>query len=485
MPIEYSGYVQSPQVDWAALSGGLAKSITASGENRVARREELDKIASDNINKINEIEQGQNQTFGTMILDFQDNGRNQINGWNQQLKAGTMTSADYKKRISNLSDYTGILASSAKTLDERINTAVQRQADGVASSYEIEMLKNIGSMAEIKDSKFFVSDSGTIVWSKVDPITGAMVGEPKDVRTPSLPQNMVDNKVVVTDYVKEATKNWNTKQIFTDKGGGAYTNIESVKEQPFYQDMIAKVAIAATSSPRATLSILADNGVIDPVFYSTEAEKKAAINERYAEMEELNRVAGRDAAITDAQRKEVENSLVKNTIGPDGTYNPELTKEQITLAQDHVKQEVDMQMQVKLDAQGRTQYAPQNNNNGTDDDGIAGWQLSQSAFSNTVPIGANSKSDNTGVLSSLATKNPGLMFKKVKWSNGKVGIAVFKTNDKGESESVANILNARDLALYIYGTANADKALNTWDKANTQQGGGGGTTPTISNGNVR
>jgi hypothetical protein len=280
---------------------------------------------------------------------------------------------------------------------------------------------------------------------------------------------MVDNKVVVTDYVKEATKNWNTKQIFTDKGGGAYTNIESVKEQPFYQDMIAKVAIAATSSPRATLSILADNGVIDPVFYSTEAEKKAAIAERYAEMEELNTVAGRDAAITDAQRKEVENSLVKNTIGPDGTYNPELTKEQITLAQDHVKQEVDMQMQVKLDAQGRTQYAPQRNGGNEEDDGIAGWQLSQAAF-NSVPIGANSKSDNTGVLSSLATKNPGLIFKKVKWSSGKVGIAIFKANDKGQEIPVANILNPRDLALYIYGTANADKALNTWDKANAQGG---------------
>ena len=354
MPIEYSGYVAPKQVDWAALSSGLAKSITDAGEARVARREELDKIASDNINKINEIDQGKNQTFSTMILDFQNNGREQINGWNQQLKDGTMTSADYKKRISNLSDYTGILASSAKTLDERINTAVQRQADGVASSYELEMLKNIGSMAEIKDSKFFVSDNGTIVWSKVDPTTGAMVGEPKDVRTPNLPQNMVDNKVVVTDFVKDATKNWDTVQLFTDLGGGAYRDITSVKNNPAYKEMAAKVAIAATSSPRTTLSVLADNGVIDPVFYSTESEKKAAIDERYAEIEELNRVAGRDAAITDAQRKEVENSLVKNTIGPDGTYNPELTKEQITLAQDHVKQEVDMQMQVKMDAQGRT-----------------------------------------------------------------------------------------------------------------------------------
>jgi hypothetical protein len=480
MAIEYSGYVAPKQVDWAALSSGLAKSFTDVGEAKVARREELDKIASDNINKINEIEQGQNQTFGTMILDFQDNGRNQINGWNQQLKAGTMTSADYKKRISNLSDYTGILASSAKTLDERINTAVQRQADGVASSYEIEMLKNIGSMAEIKDSKFFVSDSGTIVWSKVDPVTGAMVGEPKDVRTPSLPQNMVDNKVVVTDYVKEATKNWNTKQIFTDKGGGAYTNIESVKEQPFYQDMIAKVAIAATSSPRATLSILADNGVIDPVFYSTEAEKKAAINERYAEIEELNRVANRDAAITDAQRKEVENSLVKNTIGPDGTYNPELTKEQITLAQDHVKQEVDMQMQVKLDAQGRTQYAPQRDNNGDNKTNPNDYSLYEQLY--------NSWGSPNGSEALTALSGNKFIFTPL----GGGGYNV-KPLDDLTGDGI-NITNQKDMAPYFFGTGTGAKgttaALAAYEKQSklywkSRQGGGVTTTPTISNGNVR
>jgi hypothetical protein len=483
MPIEYSGYVAPKQVDWAALSSGLAKSFTDVGEAKMAKREELDKIAADNINKINEIEQGQNQTFGTMILDFQNNGREQINGWNQQLKAGTMTSADYKKRISNLSDYTGILASSAKTLDERISSAVQRQADGVASSYEIEMLKNIGSMAEIKDSKFFVSDSGAVVWSKVDPLTGAMVGEPKDVRTPNLPQNMVDNKVVVTDYVKEATKNWNTKQIFTDKGGGAYTNIESVKEQPFYQDMIAKVAIAATSSSRATLSILADNGVIDPVFYSTEAEKKAAIAERYAEMEELNTVAGRDAAITDAQRKEVENSLVKNTIGPDGTYNPELTKEQITLAQDHVKQEVDMQMQVKLDAQGRTQYAPQGGGGG-------GGQGGQAAGDYSLYQQITESWGQPGGAAALSAASGGkFVFEVLKGGGYTVRPAGAKEGTIG-----VTIKNQKDMAPYFFGSGTGAKGTTgTYPEYDRQanlywtakKGGGGSTTPTISNGNVR
>ena len=475
MPIEYSGYVQAPRVDWAALSGGLAKSITAAGENRVARREELDKIASDNINKINEIDQGKSQTFGNMILDFQNNGREQINGWNQQLKAGTMTSADYKKRISNLNDYTGILASSAKTLDERINTAVQRQADGVASSYEIEMLKNIGSMAEIKDSKFFVSDSGTIVWSKVDPTTGAMVGEPKDVRTPNLPQNMVDNKVVVTDFVKDATKNWDTVQLFTDLGGGAYRDITSVKNNPAYKEMAAKVAIAATSSPRATLSVLADNGVIDPVFYSTEAEKKTAIEERYAEMEELNRVAGGDGKITDAQRKQVEDSLVKNTIGPDGTYNPELTKDQIKLAQDHVINEVDMQMKVALDAQGRTQYAPQRND--TDPNSKKNDYTLYNDLATAFISGDN------------ATLNSLFLDKSYKTVHVKgKGVKVVQMVDDGFGGTKEVLIHAptkelSDLTTYFFGRGasqvkEAEKQRRLWTEA---QGGGGTTTNTTIN----
>lgn len=492
MPIEYSGYVAPKQVDWAALSGDMSKTFTDIGTAKVARREELDKIASDNIDKINKIEQGKSQTFQTMILDFQDNGRNQQNEWIKRVRNGTMTSAEYKKRTTNLSDYTNILASSAKTLDEKINNAVQREIDGDSTDFEKEIIKEFGSMAEIRDSKFIVSDDGSIMWTKIDPKTGAIIGDPKDVRTPNLPQNMVDKKIVVTDFVKDATKNWETVQIFKDLGGGAYTDLTSVKNhkdangKSIYNEMAAKVAVAATSSPRATLSILADNGVIVPIYYWNEEEKKAAIAQRYAEIAEVNRVANNPLEPTEEQKKLIEISLVKKGIDPDGTYNPQLTDAQVKLAQDHVLGEVDIQMKEAMDARGKTVFAPQNNNNNnnTDDDGIAGWQLSQSAFSSTVPIGANSKSDNTGVLTSLATKNPGLVFKKVRWSTGKEGIAVFRTNDKGQEVTVANILNPRDLATYIYGTGNTDKALNTWDKANSQ-GGGGGTTPTISNGNVR
>lgn len=495
MAIEYSGYVAPKQIDWTTLSSGLSKSITDAGEARVARREELDKIAADNIDKINKLEQGKSQTFQTMILDFQDGGRNKQNDWNSQLKAGTMTEAEYKKRTQNLSDYTNILATSAKTLDEKINNAVQREADGQATDWEMEMLKETGSMAEIRDSKFVVSDDGSIMWTKVDPKTGAIIGDPKDVRTPNLPQNMVDNKVIVTDFVKDATKDWETVQIFKDLGGGAYQDFTSVKNhkdangKSIYNEMAAKVAVAATSSSRATLSVLADNGVINPIYYWNEDEKKAAIAQRYAEIAEVNRVAGNPIEPTEEQKKLIELSLVKKGIDADGTYNPQLTDDQVKLAQDHVMKVVDMQMKETMDARGRTVFAPSGGGGGggggKTDDGIAGWQLSQSAFSSTVPIGANSKSDNTGVLTSLATKNPGLVFKKVRWSTGKEGIAVFREDKKGKTTTVANILNPRDLAPYIYGTGNTDKALNTWDAANAQGGSGGGTTPTISNGKVR
>jgi hypothetical protein len=207
------------------------------------------------------------------------------------------------------------------------------------------------------------------MWAKVDPQTGAIIGDPKDVRTPNLPQNIVDNKIIVTDFVKDATKNWETVQIFKDLGGGAYEDFTSVKNhkdangKSIYNEMAAKVAVAATSSPRATLSILADNGVIDPIYYWNEDEKKAAIAQRYAEIEEVNRVANNPLEPTEQQKKDIEISLVKKGIDLDGTYNPQLTDAQVKLAQDHVLKVVDIQMKETMDARGRTQYAPQRNDN--------------------------------------------------------------------------------------------------------------------------
>jgi len=290
----YSGFVAPKRVDWEALSNKLAEKVTGVGEAVQKERTDLDKIASDNITKMNEIDQSKNQTFGDMVLTFQNDGRNLVNAWNASLKAGQLSPAEYRKKINNLNEYTGILAGSAKTFDARIEEVMKRQKDGTASTFELELLNDFGSLSEMKDAKFNISQDGSIMYSKINPKTGEITGELKDVRALNLPQNIQDNKIVVTDSVKELTKNWNMVDIFKDLGRGGELTTSSVKNHKDYKDMKATVVKSILNSSRSTLGVLADNGGMIPVFYTTDADYKKKRAEEIAEITEQNRIAGRE-----------------------------------------------------------------------------------------------------------------------------------------------------------------------------------------------
>jgi hypothetical protein len=349
----YSGFKAPTTIDWGALSNKMAETSLQIGKDREAAKVELDKIASDNINKMNEIAQGNNQTFGTMILNFQNDGKNMVNELNKQLKAGEMSPSEYRKRLANLNDNTLIMAGAAKTMDARIEEITKRQQDGVASTWELELLKEFGSLTEINNAKFHVSDNGSVMYSKIDPTTGDILGELKDVRTMNLPQNIQDNKVVLDESVANLTDKWNPYEIFKDTGGGGAVTISSVSQQPVYKGMKAKVAVALTSTPRSALSVLADNGGMNPVFYYTEDEKNKARQSLKAEMLEENKIAGIKGGLTKEQLDSIEFNLVKKKREPDGTYNPELTEKQMTAARELAMQAVDIQMERKMSGSSR------------------------------------------------------------------------------------------------------------------------------------
>ena len=44
MPLEYAGYLPTQQIDWGSLSGKVADTITKIGEDRAARKAELQPV---------------------------------------------------------------------------------------------------------------------------------------------------------------------------------------------------------------------------------------------------------------------------------------------------------------------------------------------------------------------------------------------------------------------------------------------------------
>jgi hypothetical protein len=455
----YSGYVAPETVDWSALTTNLASKITKVGESIQKERTDLDKIAEDNIKKMNQLDGYKNQTFGTLMLTTINDGKNLINGWNKALKAGDMSSIDYRKKMSNLNEYTDILAGSAKNFDARIEEAMKEDN----TAFGLEMLNEFGSLAEMKDAKFNISPDGSIMYSKVNPETGAIVGDLKDVRALNLPQNIKDVKLVLTDATKELTKNWEPYELFEDKGSGKTLTTESVMNNKNYQDMRATAIQALTTIPRRALSILADNGSgMVPVFYYTEEEKKQGISEQVDVIRERNRIANREnTEPTPEQMAEIEFNMVKKVQGPDGTINPELSEAQRTRAEEMAGVSIDAQLSKKMSGTTR-------NTGGSTDGGKTPEKQGYATYE-TINNGFNLSKTDPKRAAEMLTSLAGGRY-KMRWVSG--GLALYGPNEItgsgfDETKPVAIVKNGKELAPFVYGStgaAGSDVALNQYAK---------------------
>ena len=473
----YSGFVAPERVDWEALSTKLANKVTGIGERIQKERVDLDKIASDNIAKMDEIEQSKNQTFGKMVLDFQGDGRNMVNAWNKLLKDGQLSPAEYRKKINNLNEYTGILAGSAKNFDARIQEVMKRQEDGIATAFELELLNEFGSLSEMKDAKFNISQDGSIMYSKIDPKTGAIKGQLKDVRALNLPQNIADTKVVLTDSVKELTKNWNMYETFKDLGQGRTLTMDSVIKQPRYDEMKATVVKSITTNPRRALSVLADNGDMIPVFYYNEDERKQKVAEAEADIREINRIAGKtDTAPTKEQKAVIEFNMVKKVKSDDGTINPELTKAQRDKAEQMASAEIDGQMEMNMSGTTRDVSRGDGAGKTPEVQGYDTYKVIKDAFDMSKDKTQRQRSEN--MLNSLAGGRY-----KLKWAPG--GLGIYGLNDiNGLYDKLITVAkNGKELAPFVYGStgaAGADIAIEQYNNEKSayyNKFGGGSATP--------
>jgi len=372
MAVEYAGFIPTEKINWAELTGDLAGKIYQIGEERQKKREELDKIATDNQTLLNSWQLGKNQTLNQFVLRGADQGRVLIKQWNDQLKAGIISPTDYKNKMNNIKEYWGILAQSAKTYDDRYLEIVKRQQpdeNGViqASAYEIELYNRFGQMSDLSKNATQFDNDGRIYMAKTDPNTGKIQGDIFDVRTMSLPDNIVANRVDVDKSVNGIVKNWETKTIFKDLGKGGELNIESAKEKDSYKIMVENVvnSIAPDSNPRAQISVLVDNGVINADYYTTKQEYDTKKQQEVENLRKMKVDAGaKDTEVTKEELAEIELSLVKVVQEPGGLFMPVLTDEQKKKAKERVRSSVDIQVTEKVTGSPQQKWTPSGGGDG-------------------------------------------------------------------------------------------------------------------------
>jgi len=490
--MEYAGYV-SPEksVDWQALSNQMAEKIYGIGTKREAEKEALDKKAKDLENIVNDPSiMGKSQTANQMFLDGAFNAKDQIWKWNKDLKAGIITPKEYSNNITNLQDNWSILASSAKTFDERYQEVLKRQEEGVASNLELEFLDKFGQMANIPNTKIQVSQDGRVYMAKVDPNTGKVIGDVMDTRTMNMPENIQVNKVDVGSTVGSLTEGWDPYTTFKDLGRGGELNIEDIRDNPAYKEMKAKVAesVASNSNPRAQVSVLVDNGVLtDAMYYYDDNDYKAKKQELIDDAIQIKKTAGQKEELSDDEMKKLELNLIRLQKEPNGVINPVLTEEQQKLAKDRVMNDVEIRMERKVSGSPKQQWSSSTGGGGGDDKDsnaaiMAGYRASLEAF------GIDTESVKSGNIQYTGQSNfNGLsrsyQYRKAKDGSVEVyaagttftedGEAVDRYGNPTEPRAVAR--KPKDLAQFIYGGQDVAKSQMKYEKARTMYLSG--TTP--------
>ena len=452
---EYAGFIPTQPINWASLAEDLAGKVYNIGTERQKKREELDKIAADNQKVLNEFEPGKNQSLRELTLRGADQGRVLIKQWNDQLKAGIISATDYKNKMNNIMDSWGIFAKSAKSYDERYLEVMSRQQPGedgkvAASAYEVDVLtKEFGDMSDLSNKTTYFDNEGRVYMATTDKNTGKIIGDVYDVRTMAYPNNIFANRVYVDDQVNDVVKNWNTKTLFEKAAKGGELTIESAKNQDSYKIMVERLSntIAPDNNPRAQVSILIDNGVIqNPIYYKNDKEYDAVKQQAINKLVEEKKNAGiENTEPTKEELATIELSIIKNQQGTDGIINPVLTKKQKDAARERVKESVDIQLSEKI------QKDMPNIVRG------GGTPTTKTKLTDTslyTTLASAWESGDVPVLDDQL-KNPNYRIKTMFDKNGKsLGRAIIEVNKKGqEIRRLTNPTdNLFDLRTYFFGT---------------------------------
>lgn len=466
--MEYAGYIAPEKTtDWAALTGQLAGKLDTIGKDRAAKKEELDAKAKDAEAYINSIDMTQNQTANQILTDGAYNGKSKILQWNKDLKAGILSPKDYNNKLATLNEYFGTLSNSLKTFDQRYQEVLRRQESGEASAYEVELANRFGQLANLQNAQLQVSDQGRVYMTKVDPKTGKIVEDLIDVRTINSPENIVANKVDVAGQTSKLMEGWDPKTIWKDLGRGGEMTIESIRNNDAYKLMRANLAetVASDENPRAQLSVLVDNGVINADYYINEAERKQKISDAIERAKKIKQTAGQPAELSDKELKDIEMSMVKLEKDASGIINPVLSDEQKAAAKERVMQEVDIRAGEKVTGSAKQDWyhAPTKSN---DDDGsgesdevqkmLAGYTATLDAFGidrDSILTGSTTYTNNHD-FSRLSNNY------EYKWEQG--GVGVYKP---GTKTRIALVKSPSGLAQYAYGASNPADATLKYNKA--------------------
>mgnify|MGYP001126704467 CR=1 FL=1 len=321
-------------IDWSGLTKTISDNLSKEAQRREKVKFELEKTQQDELQKLNEYEQGLDPSANKWAMEMAQQAREFKMQNHKIMKAGIRSVNDSKLVSQNVMDGWTNLNGALKSYNETYKKLSEK--DGKGNQF---ILQEMADFVDLKNKKIYYDpNTGSPYFANVDPKTGKM--DEKSLRPVRAFNNVQAQEFEVIDVESETAKMAENTAAW-ELALSSTKDLKNARINPTYQQWRDNSVKSILSSDQRTASVLMDYLNLDPTS-DPKAPSGAVTYERVKDY--------------DKQGKPIMETVTKN-IGQvqmeyvNGVLTPKLTDEQKELAKDAVVSSLENKLAFKTSLQ--------------------------------------------------------------------------------------------------------------------------------------
>jgi len=154
---KYVGKADRGIQDWSKIGKDISDDLKRVTDERQAERANIDKLTSDAINEVNNVELGQNKTFNQFLLNGSGQTKEFLLMQEKLLKQGVLKPQDYLNSRQVVSDDWANLSEAAKSFNTDYAESMKRLQDGEAAMQEMYQNEKYDAFMNVQDKDVFIN----------------------------------------------------------------------------------------------------------------------------------------------------------------------------------------------------------------------------------------------------------------------------------------------------------------------------------------
>ena len=278
---KYLGKLDNNIQDWSKIGKDISDDLQKVLQQRRDDRAKIDKQTREAIDKVNQVELGQNKTFNQFLLNGTGQTKQFMLMQERLLKRGILKPQDYLNSTQVIKDDWQNLSNAAKSFNADYEEAMKRIQDGDAAGQEAYQNKKYDAFANIQNKSIFVNPVDGRLYLTTSDKEGNIIRDPAsmiNVNAINARQKDKINKVDVTAEVKNATGALGEVVKAINEGGiltrqdKRLMEITVDGEKTTFEEAKNDIIESLMTSPRNNASILTDT-IGGYTFTEIESEK--------------------------------------------------------------------------------------------------------------------------------------------------------------------------------------------------------------------